>query len=244
MSPMKIPRVRLRLVLLTCGLLLAAGCSAHNEGDTKTAASPVAPAAAQAARFTAGNQYVRMSLPEGQAAPTGPVEVVEVFSYGCPHCAEFAPYMDKLRGELPQGVTVRYLPAVFGPQWVPYAQAYYAAERLGVVKQTHDAVFQALLQHYPLNSIEDLAAFYARHGVDEQKFLAAATDEQTQRQLDADRLTELRWGVVGTPTLVVGRRASDAADAPFVALLRSNDISSYEELQALGLWMAQEAAKG
>lgn len=218
------------------------GCSAHNEGNAEAGKAATTPAAA-AAKFTEGDQFVRIRLPEGQVAPTGPVELIEVFSYGCPHCADFAPYMDKLRTQLPQGVEVRYLPAIFGPEWVPYAQAFYAARSLGVVEQTHDAVFKAMLEHYPLNSLEDLAVFYARHGVDKQKFLAAATDDQTARQMDADRLTEIGWGVVATPTLVVGRRASDAADAPFVALMRSNDITSLEELQQIGLWMAQDAVK-
>jgi thiol:disulfide interchange protein DsbA len=234
----------LRASMLVCGLVLAAACSAHNDADTAATPSAAAtPAPAVTANFTKGKEYVALALPKGQAAPTGAVEVVEVFSYGCPHCAEFAPYMDKLRTELPKGVQVRYMPAVFNASWVPYAQAYYAARQLGVFKQTHDALFQAMLERYPLNSLEDLAAFYARHGVDEKKFIAAATDAETTRQMAADQRTEMGWGIDATPTLVVGRRASDARDAPFVALMRSAEITSYAQLQQVGLWMAQHAEK-
>lgn len=234
----------LRASLLVCGLVLTAACSAHS--DTSEASAPVAaatPAPAVTIGFTAGKEYVKLAPPKDTPAPTGAVEVVEVFSYGCPHCAEFAPYMDKLRAELPKGVQVRYMPAVFNASWVPYAQAYYAARQLGVFEQTHDALFQAMLERYPLNSLEDLAAFYARHGVDEKKFIAAATNAETARQMAADQKTEMGWGIDATPTLVVGRLASDAKDAPFVALMRSNSIDSYAQLQQVGLWMARHAEK-
>ena len=231
----------LRASFLVCGLVLTAACSAHNDTGT-TSASATAPSA-PATAFTEGKEYVKLALPKGTATPTGAVEVVEVFSYGCPHCAEFAPYMDKLRAELPKGAQVRYMPAVFNASWVPYAQAYYAARQLGVFEQTHDALFKAMLERYPLNSLDDLAAFYARHGVDQKKFIAAATDAETTRQMAADQKTEMGWGIDATPTLVVGRLASDARGAPFVALMRSNTIDSYEQLQQVGLWMVRDVRK-
>lgn len=229
-------------VLLACGLLLTASCSAHNDADTAPP-SAATPAPAVTANFTEGNQYVTLALPKGQAKPTGAVEMVEVFSYACPHCAEFASYMDKLRTELPQGVMVRYMPAVFSPAWMPSAQAFYAARQLGVVAKTHDAVFKAALAHYPLNSISDYADFYAHQGVNREQFLAAATNATTSKQMTEDQHTEIGWGIDATPTLVVGRRASNAKDAPFVALMRSANIDSYAQLQQLGLWMAQQVDK-
>ncbi len=240
----------IRWVLLACGLLLAAACSAHNEGGNGSAAAPAsaasaatvasAPAPASSMQFTEGQQYVKLALPAGQAQPTGPVEVVEVFSYGCPHCAEFAPYMDKLRAELPKDIEVRYMPAVFSAAWMPYAQAFYAAKQLGVLEQTHDALFQAMLEHYPLNSLQDMAIWYGRHGVDPQKFMAAATSAETTRQMTDDQHTEMGWGIDATPMLVVGRRASDAQGVPFVALMRSAEVGSYAQLQQVGLWMARQ----
>ncbi|HJP97879.1 MAG TPA: thiol:disulfide interchange protein DsbA/DsbL [Rhodanobacteraceae bacterium] len=253
------PIALLRAALLACGLLLTAACSAHNdagapagpavpattEGTTTASATAAAatPAPAASTHFTEGQQYVSLKPPAGQAAPTGPVEVVEVFSYGCPHCAEFAPYMDKLRASLPKDVEVRYMPAVFSQAWVPYAQAFYAARELGVLNRTHDAMFQAMLEHYPLNSLQDMAAWYGRHGADPQKFIAAATSKSTMQQMADDQKTEMGWGIDATPTLVVGRRANDDKTAPFVAQMRSADIDSYAQLQQLGLWMVHRASQ-
>lgn len=230
---MRRPVNLVRFALLVCGLLLAAACSGH--GDGKVAATP--------SPYTAGKQYVVLQQPAGQAAPTGPVVLVEVFSYACPHCAEFAPYMDSLRSKLPKDVQVQYMPAVFNAYWMPAGQAFYAARQLGVLQQTHDALFKAHLEHYPLNSLQDMAAWYARQGVDPQKFLAAATNATTIYDMSTDQRTEMGWGIDSTPTLVVGRLASDKKDAPFVAQMRSGDFGSYEDLQQLGLWMVEQARK-
>ncbi len=237
----------LRLVLLAFGLLLAGACSAQNEspaaaGNAGGGAAGAGPTAASVAsmHFTEGQQYVRLQPPADQPAPTGPVVIVEAFSYACPHCAEFAPYMDQLKAALPRGVEVRSMPVVFNAEWMAAAQAYYAARELGVLAKTHDAVFKARREHYPLNSLQDYASFYARHGVDPEKFLAAATSDATMRQMRADQHTEIGWGIDSTPTLVVGRLASDRKDAPFIALMRSADFGDYETLQKLGLWMVDQ----
>lgn len=239
---MRIARA-LGAALIGCSMLLLAACAAHTDANTATASAPGIPAPAVTTNFTAGQQYVTLALPQGQAAPTGAVELVEVFSYACPHCAEFAPLMDKLRGELPKGVTVRYMPAVFNAAWMPSAQAFYAARQLGVVAKTHDAVFKAALEHYPLNSLDDYANFYAHQGVNRQAFISAATNAITAQQMALDQRVEIGWGIDATPTLVVGRLASDAKDAPFVALMRSGNIDSYAQLAQVGLWMAQQTAK-
>lgn len=237
------PARLIRFALLACGLMLAAACSAHNDADSSAVATSAPAKSATAPQFTDGNQYKTLSPKPGQPVPTGPVVVVEVFSYACPHCAEFAPYMDKLRTELPKGVEVRYMPAILNQSWVPFAQSFYAARELGALDKTHDEVFKAKLQHYPLNSLEDMADFYARHGVDRAKFMAAATSAATTQQMNRDLQTEFVWGVDSTPTLVVGRLASDGKGAPFVALMRSNDITSYAELQQVGVFMAKRIAQ-
>ena len=43
--------------------------------------------------------------------PAGKVEVTEVFSYGCPACNRFAPFMRSLKQGLPANAVVNYVPA-------------------------------------------------------------------------------------------------------------------------------------
>jgi len=114
---------RLRLLALLGGLLLASACSAAPDA---------------AAPYTDGDQYVTLPAPHERYSPAGKVEVVEVFSYGCIHCAHFAPTADQLRKSLPKGVVFKLMPAPFNEQWMPFARAYYAADKLGVVERTPD----------------------------------------------------------------------------------------------------------
>lgn len=211
-----------RLSILLCSVMLASACSA-NDADSS----------AQAANYTEGDAYITLSSPE-RYSDQGKVEVVEVFSYGCPHCAHFVPYMDKLEASLPEGVVVHYIPANFSRAWEPFARAYYAARELGVAKATHDALFKdKFVNHYPINSLQDLAGFYARHGVDRDAFLKAAKSDKTTQQMMADTRLIQKWGVDATPTVVVDGK------------YRSHHIQSFDELADLTRWLVdRELASG
>ncbi len=213
--------VSMRMLALLGGLVLASACSAASNSAT--------------APYTNGDEYVTLPGPHQRYSNDGKVEVVEVFSYACIHCAEFAPDAEKLRKALPPGVKFRLLPAPFNQAWLPYARAFYAAKQLGVVQQTHLKLFvEKFAQHYPLNSLDDLADFYARQGVNRAKFMQIATSPEATTALKADLALIQKWGVDATPTIVVDGK------------YRSNNITSYSQLVALTQWLVKRelAEKG
>src|SRR5579859_3238389 len=106
-----------RVVSLLAGLLLASACTATGSSES--------------APYTNGTEYVTLAGPAHRYSDEGKVEVVEVFSYGCIHCAHFAPLAEQMRKQLPPGVVFKLLPAAFNDQWVPFARAFYAAQKLG-----------------------------------------------------------------------------------------------------------------
>ena len=55
-------------------------------GLARTAAAQGAP--------VAGQDYQSVASPAPVAAPPGTVDVVEFFSYACPHCFEFEPTLE------------------------------------------------------------------------------------------------------------------------------------------------------
>lgn len=208
---------RFRLTALLCGLLLTTACSA---------ASPDASAKAP---FTNGNQYITLPAPYHRDSNAGKVEVVEVFSYACIHCAEFAPYADELRKSLPPGVDFKLVPAPFNDSWVPFARAYYAAKKLGLVQQTHDVLFQAKFRdQYPINSMSEIADFYAAHGANRDEFLKIANSPEVDAQIKKDLALIQSWGVDGTPTIVVDGK------------YRSANISTFPQLVDLTKWLVQQ----
>ena len=209
---------RLRLLALLGGLLLASACSA----------SPQTPAP-----YTEGEQYVTLAAPHERLSPKGKVEVVEVFSYGCIHCAHFAPSAEQLRKSLPKGVVFKLLPAPFNEQWMPFARAYYAADKLGVVERTHLALFQAKFeQQYPINTLDELADFYASHGVNRAEFMRIATSDAATAQMKKDLALIEKWQVDGTPTIVVDGK------------YRSAKVKTLDELVGLTQWLVQRELAG
>lgn len=213
--------VSMRMLALLGGLVLASACSAASNSAT--------------APYTNGDEYVTLPGPHQRYSNDGKVEVVEVFSYACIHCAEFAPDAEKLRKALPPGVKFKLLPAPFNQAWLPYARAFYAAKQLGVVQQTHLKLFvEKFAQHYPLNSLDDLADFYARQGVNRAKFMQIATSPEATTALKADLALIQKWGVDATPTIVVDGK------------YRSNKVTSYGQLAELTQWLVKRelAEKG
>ncbi len=153
--------------------------------------------------WEAGKNYFLIDPPQATASGSK-VEVLEVFSYACPHCAHFQPYAEQLKQSLPAYAVYDYMPAIFNAQWEPFARAYYTAQSLGVLDATHQALFDALHRdHVPLRTIEDLATFYAEHGVDRAKFLAASNSFEVESKLSRAREIVKNDGVDGTPTIVV-----------------------------------------
>jgi thiol:disulfide interchange protein DsbA len=178
-----------------------------------------ATASAQAQAWTAGVHYDVIPT-QRTNVPAGKVEVLEVFSYGCPACNSFRPVMQKVKAALPPNAQLAYLPASWHPEenWPVFQRAYLTAQSLGIADKVHDQMYDAIwtsrelgvsepVTHRPkskLPSIEDIARFYQRvTGVPAEKFVAASKSfsvDLKMRQADS-QITAMQ--VSGTPTLVV-----------------------------------------
>ena len=191
-----------RLTALVSTVLLAAG------------------SAAQATSWVAGKHY--SVLPQAQQTNVAPgkVEVMEVFSYGCPACNQFRPSMKKLVSSLPANAQVVYLPASWNAaeNWPVFQRAYLTAQSLGVAQKAHDAMFDAIWTTGELSvteaggkrlkknlpTINDIAQLYQRvTGVKAADFVAASNSfgvDLKARQADA-QIRDMQ--VPSTPTLVV-----------------------------------------
>ena len=211
---------RLRLFALLGGLLLATACTAGTGNDAT-------------APYTEGTDYVALPGPAQRYSAEGKVEVVEVFSYGCIHCAHFAPIAEKLRAALPKSVVFKLVPAPFSAEWLPFARAYYAAKKLGVVDRTHLELFKEKFeQNYPLNTLDELADFYARQGVNRAEFMRIATSDAVTAQMKSDLALIQKWGVTGTPTIVVDGK------------YRSGEVHTFDQLSAMTQWLAKRELAG
>ncbi|HEU4781169.1 MAG TPA: thiol:disulfide interchange protein DsbA/DsbL [Steroidobacteraceae bacterium] len=177
-----------------------------------------AAASAQAQTWVAGKHYTVIPT-QRTNVPAGKVEVMEVFSYGCPACNQFLPVMKKLKASLPANAQMVYLPASWNKAeaWPMFQRAYLTAQSLGVADKAHDAMFQAIWATGELGvtdasgrlkknlpSIDDAAKFYERvTGVKAANFVNASKSFSVDlkiRQADS-QIKEMQ--VPSTPTMVV-----------------------------------------
>lgn len=175
------PLRRWLLVLLACALPLAV-----------RAADPA---------FQEGKDYVRLPTPAPTATPDK-IEVIEMFWYGCPHCYDLEPIAQEWLKRKPENVIFTRIPVAFGKTWESGARAYYAAEALGVLDKIHQPLFDAFHQH-KLNNEDQLAAFFAEYGVDQEAFRKAYKSFQTETQLRRGNQLAQRYGVRGVPAVIV-----------------------------------------
>ena len=72
-------------------------------------ATTFGPAAAQGTGPVEGKDFTRVDAPQPPAVP-GKVEVLEFFSYACPHCSSFEPMLETWAKQLPADVSLRRVP--------------------------------------------------------------------------------------------------------------------------------------
>ena len=104
-------------------------------------------------KWQEGTSYFLVEPPQPTASGSK-VEVLEVFSYACIHCAHFQPAVDAWLKKKPADVQWEYVPAVFGGQFTSFAAAYYAADAMGVRVRSHSAVFKAIFEEKSVKTAE------------------------------------------------------------------------------------------
>ena len=157
----------------------------------------------------AGTDYIAIDGGQPFQPATGKVEVAEIFGYVCPACARFQPQVSSWKAGLPADVNFVYVPAVFGGVWDNYARAFYAAETLGVQEKTHDALYAAIHIEQTLkgergqDSVDDIAGFYAKHGVNAKTFADTMGSFAVAAKVNRAKQFAQRSKISGTPSLIV-----------------------------------------
>lgn len=153
--------------------------------------------------FQEGKDYVRLPAPIPTSVPDKP-EVIEFFSYTCPHCNDLEPVVQEWLKRKPADVVFVRIPVSFSASWEIAARAYYVAEELGVLDKMHQPLFDAIhREKRKLANEDDLAALFAEHGVDQDAFRKAYRSFQTETQVRRSNQLAQRYGVRGVPTVIV-----------------------------------------
>jgi len=124
-----------------------------------------------AEKYTEGKQYTKVSETASKKA-----EVREYFSFYCPHCLRFEPFMEDVKKNLPEGVKfernhVDFLRAASPDIQAMLSKAVVVAEQMKMDKKLIGALFNYIqIQRAAITSEKDIRNVFVLNGADGEKF--------------------------------------------------------------------------
>jgi len=166
------------------------------------------PLMACSADYTEGNQYTKVS----DKASSKP-EVREFFSFYCPHCLRFEPFMEQVKKNLPEGVKfelnhVDFLRAASPQIQQMLSKSIVVADQLGMQKKLTGAIFNYIqVQRAAITSEKDLRNIFVLNGADGEKFdklmkSFSVNSKAKQMKKHQDYFAK-KGALTGVPTVIV-----------------------------------------
>lgn len=172
-------------------------------------------------KFSEGDEFHRLVPTQPTVGGADKIEVAEFFWYGCNHCYEFEPYINRWAENAPANVRFVRIPALWNPLVRLHGQMYYTEQVLvknGGIDNPEEfraAVFNEYHRRgNRLTSASAIEALFARHGVTAEDFQNAWTSFEVDQKLRvADDLAR-RYSISGVPAVVVnGKYRTGAGEA-------------------------------
>lgn len=140
------------------------------------------------------------------------VEVVELFSYSCPHCFHLDPQVEQWKKTLPANVVFSRVPAIFRDSWLELARVFYAAEATGDLEKLHSVIFKAIhVDKRRLETEDQLLDFIAEQGIDRDMFEKTMNSFSVKAKVKKALLLSQTSGITGVPSMMVnGKYIVDA----------------------------------
>src|ERR1051326_5773519 len=168
--------------------------------------------AAVAADLVEGKDYVRLKNP--QPTETGKkVEVIEFFSYGCPHCSDLEPILDAWLAKLPPDVQFRRVPVMFQQRWEALARIYYTLDAMGDEQRLSPEVFKAIHgAGLPLYQDKAFFDWAAAHGLDRAKVAEVYNSFAVNSKFNRAKSLAQAYNIQSVPTIIVDGKYMTSSD--------------------------------
>ena len=166
------------------------------------------PAMAQTAGPQEGREYMRFKTPV--PVETGKkIEVIEFFSYGCPHCGEFEPLLQAWLKTLPADVQFRRIPVVFQERWIALAKEYYTLEGLGEESRMSPEMFAAIhAKGIDLANDKKFFDWAASKGLDRKKVEELYNSFTIVGKVNRAKQMGQAYNIQSVPTMVIDGKYS------------------------------------
>ncbi|MCG6200728.1 thiol:disulfide interchange protein DsbA/DsbL [Psychromonas antarctica] len=180
------------------------------------------PLTANAIEYKEGTHYEIVK----QTATATP-EVMEFFSFYCPHCLQFEPLMNTLKDHLPKNVKIKknhvdFLGREMGPE---ITKAFAASQLLQVEDKVTDIIFdQIQKQRKAITSEKDILAIFKTAGISEKEAKGALESFPVNGLASQMKRNTETFRISGVPTIIVNGKykvntGSISSTAEFIDLV-------------------------
>ncbi|ANI29803.1 protein disulfide isomerase [Yersinia entomophaga] len=157
---------------------------------------------ASAAQFSDGSQYVTLDKPA-----TGEPQVLEFFSFYCPHCYQFEEIYkvpETVKKSLPEGTKMtRYHVDFLGPLGKELTQAWAVALALGVEDKITPLMFEGVQKTQVVQTPSDIRNVFIKAGVPAEEYDSAINSFVVKSLVAQQQKAAEDLGLRGVPAMFV-----------------------------------------
>ncbi len=167
-------------------------------------------------------KYVQISTEKQDTSKN--IVIYEFFWYGCPHCYNLEPTMNRLEADLESDTEIMKVPVALRSSWLPHAKLFFTLNQMGKIDDMHELIFEEIhLENNPLNTLKLMEDFLGKNGIDTIKFNEIYSSYGTEARVKrADRLAR-KYQINSVPTIIVNGKY----------LTSGSYVSSYDELYSV-----------
>ncbi|MEC8996332.1 MAG: thiol:disulfide interchange protein DsbA/DsbL [Pseudomonadota bacterium] len=164
-------------------------------------------------------KYVQIS--NSKQAEHDKIVIYEFFWYGCPHCFNIEPTIEKIESNLDKDTIMIKLPLALRESWMNHAKAFYSMQQMDIDSNLHAKIFEEIhINGNRLDTKSSLVDFIDAQGFDGSIFSKNFESFGTEIRIKKANKLARKYQTTSVPTIVVNGKY----------LTSGSFVSSYDEL--------------
>ena len=150
--------------------------------------------------------------------------IYEFFWYGCPHCFNLEPTIDRIEADLDTDAKIVKVPVALRDSWMPHAKLYYALGQMEEIDDLHNLIFEEIhIENNRLDTEEAMIEFLSKSEINTEIFSEKYNSYGTEARVKKASNLARKYQIDSVPTLVVNGKY----------LTSGSFVSSYDELYSV-----------
>ena len=167
-------------------------------------------------------KYIQISTEKQQES--NDIIIYEFFWYGCPHCFNLEPTMDRIEADLDKDTKIVKVPVALRDSWLPHAKLYYALKQMGKIDEVHNLIFEEIhIENNRLITEQQMVDFLGKHGVNTEEFKQKYNSFGTEARVKKSSNLARKYQINSVPTIIVNGKFFTSGSY----------VSSYDELYSV-----------